>query len=139
MKLLNSTEADIEQLTEWIKADPYHEHNINPTWWLTGSGLLSYCIQDSIGPTMYVRIDAENGLMRIHTQFAPESEVSKLRVVKCLIKALPVMEFHGRKMGMTGFVYKSTSESLIEFMQKKFGFTPTGSDDDYWRPFEVQN
>lgn len=137
MKLTESTQQDIEQLTEWIKADPYHRDCLEPLWWLTGQGLLSYCIQDSKGPTMYVRLDEENGLMRLHCQFGPELEVSRIRVVKSLLWAVPKMTEFGKQEKLTGFIYKSTSSSLISFMQIKFGFTPVGSNDDYWMPFEV--
>lgn len=137
MKLTHSTEQDIEQLTEWIKADPYHRDCLNPHWWLTGNGLLSYCIQDSKGPTMYVRIDKENDLMRIHCQFAPETDVSKHRVIKSLLWALPKMEDYAKQEQLKGFIYKSVSPLLIQFMQVRFGFTPVGSNDDYWVPFEV--
>lgn len=138
MKFSESTPNDIEQLTEWIKHDPYHKDCLIPEWWLTGDGLLSYCIQDSQGPTMYVRIDKENDLMRLHCQFAPETEVSKSRVVKSLLWALPRMEVFAKQQQLKGFVYKSTSPSLIQFMQIRFGFTPIGSDNDYWKPFEEQ-
>lgn len=137
MKLDTSNQNDIYQLTEWIQNDPYHRDYLNPAWWLTGNGLLSYVIVDSKGPTMFVRTDAENGLLRIHTQFAPVSEVSKLRVIKSIIFALPGMKAVALQNKLTGFIYKSTSPDLIKFMQVKFNFTPTGADDDYQLPFEV--
>src|SRR6266850_3406080 len=117
MKLTPSTKQDIEQLTEWIKADPYHKDCQDPLWWLTGNGLLSYCIQDSKGLTMYVRLDAENGSMRLHCQFAPVSEVSKIRVIKSLLWALPKMRQVAEQNNLHSFVYRSTSLDLITFMQ----------------------
>lgn len=134
MKLVESTEIDIEQLTRWINIDPYHRNYVNPLWWLTGNGILSYRIEDLIGITMYVRIDSEDKLMRLHTQFGPESEVSKIRVVKSLLWALPKMEYAGNRLGFTGFIFKSISPMLIQFM-KNLGFTPCGND-DYSKPFE---
>lgn len=136
MKLSESLPSDIEQLTEWIKHDPYHKDYLNPYWWITGNGLLSYVIQDSKGPTMYVRVDKDNDLLRIHTQFAPETEVSKLRVIRSIIFAIPMMTALAKQHDLKGLVYQSTSPSLIEFMQVKFHFTPTGTD-DYVLPFEV--
>lgn len=137
MKFTESTESDIEQLSEWIKADPYHKDCLNPYWWLTGNGgLLSYCLQDNRGPTMYVRLDKENDLLRLHTQFSPESEVSKLRVVKSLLWALPKMEVIAHENNLKGFIYKSVSPSLIDFMKKKFGFVSADSDNDYQMMFE---
>jgi hypothetical protein len=136
MKFTNTTQADTEQLTEWIQADPYHKDCLNPQWWFTGNGLLSYCLQDSKGPTMYVRLDKDEELLRLHTQFAPDNQVSKLRVVKSLMYALPRMEQFAKSKDLKGYVYRSTSQSLIDFMQIKFGFTPVGANDDYWLPFE---
>lgn len=124
-----STQNDIDQLSEWIKVDPYHKNSLDPLWWLTGNGFLSYCLQDSKGPTMYVRLDRDNDLMRLHTQFAPESEVSKLRVVKSLLWALPKMETLARHEDLKGFVFKSTNPSLIDFMFRKFSFVSIGNDD----------
>lgn len=137
MKFTESIESDIEQLSLWIQNDPYHMDCLNPYWWLTGQGLLSYCLQDAKGPTMYVRLDVEDNLLRLHTQFAPESEVSKLRVVKSLLWALPKMQQIACENNLKGFIYKSSSESLIKFMKNKFGFIPAGSD-DYQMLFEVE-
>lgn len=131
MNITESTEQDIQQLTEWIQNDPYHKDCLNPTWWLTGNGLLSYCLTDSKGPTMFVRTDQENELLRLHVQFAPESEVSKLRTIKSMTWAMPVMEYFAKQNKLKGMIYKSVSPSLISFMQIKFGFTPLGHDDDY--------
>jgi len=129
MKFTPSTEQDVPQLQEWIQHDAYHKDCLNPSWWFTGQGLLSYCIQDDKGPTMYVRIDKENDLMRLHTQFAPDSEVSKRRVIKSLVWAVPLMEHLGKQENLKGFIFKSTSPLLIDFMRRKFGFQPVGNDD----------
>jgi hypothetical protein len=138
MRFTDTIVSDTEQLTQWISADPYHRDCMNPSWWFTGAehALTCFCLQDSIGPTMFVRLDKDNDLLRLHTQFGPESEVSKIRVVKAIIKTLPVLEKYGKGLGLKGFVVKSTSESLINFLQIKFGFTPVDND-DYWMSFEV--
>jgi hypothetical protein len=135
MLLVASTERDIDELLEWIIQDPHHRDHVDPFFWLTGNGILSYKIVDSLGTTMYVRLEEDNKLMRIHTQFGPEEQVSKIRVIKSLLWALPKMELVGRKFDLEGFVFKSTSSSLIKFMTYKFGFTPMGND-DYSKPFE---
>lgn len=129
MKLTETTMNDIEQLSEWIKADPYHKDCLDPYWWLTGQGLLTFCLQDSQGPTMFVRLDADGDLLRLHCQFAPLSEVSKHRVVKTLMWAIPKMELIAAANSLNGFVYKSTSSTLIDFMRIKFSFVPAGNDD----------
>jgi hypothetical protein len=137
MKFISSTERDIEQLSGWIQNDPYHKDCLNPLWWLTGQGFLAYCVWDDRGPTMYVRIDKEGDLMRLHCQFSPELEVSKRRVIRSLTWALPKMQILGEQHQMKGFVFRSVSPTLIAFMQKKFGFVFVGRD-DYKMLFEEQ-
>jgi hypothetical protein len=129
MKFLPSTEQDIKQLSEWIQTDPYHKDCLDPFWWLTGNGFLSFCAQDDKGPTMYVRIDKENGLMRLHCQFGPETEVSKKRVIKTFTWGLPQMQPLGIVNGMIGFIFKSKSLLLIQYMERQFGFQAVGNDD----------
>jgi hypothetical protein len=136
MKFLESTENDIEQLSEWIQNDPYHRDCLDPHWWLTGQGFLSFCVQDSKGPTMYVRLDKDGELLRLHIQFAPESEVSKLRVIKSILWGLPKIELMARAYNLKGFIFKSNSLSLINFMKNKFGFISVNSD-DYQMLFEA--
>jgi hypothetical protein len=137
MKFTPSTEQDTEQLSEWILADidPPHR-SVSPSWWLTGNGVLSYCLHDTKGPTMYVRLDKDKDMMRLHCQFAPVSEVSRLRVARSLLFALPRMREIAKKSNLKGFVYKSTHPDLISFMQTCFSFVPNG-DDDYKLMFEV--
>lgn len=135
MQFTPSTSDDIEQLTEWIAHDPYHKDCLDPFWWLTGQGVLSYCLQDGQGPTMYVRIDQDNFALRIHTQFAPLAEVSKLRVVRSLMWALPRMKTVAVMNGCNTYVFNSTSPDLIGFMEKKFKFKSVGNG-DYSAPIE---
>jgi hypothetical protein len=137
MKLHESVESDIEQLSSWIIADPYHQDCLNPRWWLTGQGILSYRIEDSKGVTMYARLDSDGEFIRLHCQFAPESEVSKLRVIKSILWAIPRMEQFARSKKAKALIFNSVSPSLIEFMKTKFGFTSIG-DNDYLMPLEVK-
>lgn len=137
MKFTPSTEQDIERLSDWIMRDPYHKNCLDPIWWLTGQGLLSYRIEDYKGVTMYARFDEDNQLLRLHCQFAPESEVSKLRVIKSIMWAIPRMEQFARQNNTRGLIYKSVNPNLIEFMKAKFGFV-SSSDDDYVKLFETQ-
>ena len=132
-----STESDVSQIVEWTAHDPYHKHQGQPEWWLTGNGLLAFCLQDSKGPLTFVRLDEEGEYVRIHTQFAPESVVSKRRLVvgmcECLKKLIPLY-----KETKKGMIFNSINPSLIAFMDKYFGFKSVGSD-DYRLDFEVQN
>lgn len=131
MKLVPSSEDDIERLSRWIKYDPYHKDCLDPNWWLTGAGLLSFCFHDDEGPVAYVRLDAKNedGFIRLHTQFAPRDEVSKVRLVEAMLRFIPILQYMCRKQGGNGIIFQSVSLSLIEFMKNKFGFQPAGGDD----------
>jgi len=139
MRFIPSTEQDIEQLSEWIKTDIDLPHrSVNPLWWLTGNGVLSYCLQDFKGPTMYVRLDKDKDMMRLHCQFAPASEVNRTRVARSLLFALPKMREIAKKNNLKGFVYKSTNPELINFMKVCFNFSPAPiGENDYQLLFEV--
>jgi hypothetical protein len=137
MKFETSTEQDIEQLTRWIENDPYHKDCLDPRWWLTGNGsLLSFRFDDSEGAVCYVRLDSDGHFCGLHTQFAPEQEVSKSRLVRSMLEAIPVIAEYAKQHGLEGIMFESTSITLIEFMKKIFGFQPAGGNDFVLR-FEV--
>jgi hypothetical protein len=129
-----STVDDLEQLTEWIAYDPYHFHQGQPEWWLTGNGLLAFCLMDDRGPLTYVRLDDEGEYIRIHTQFAPESVVSKRRLVVGMLQAINTL-IEVYKSTAKGLVFNSVSPGLIAFMGR-LGFIAVGND-DYRLDFEV--
>lgn len=131
-----STLIDLEQLTEWISHDPYHFHLGQPEWWLTGAegSLLSFCLMDGKGPVAYVRLD-EGDDIRIHTQFAPETVVSKRRLVVGMIQAVRALIGLYKDTSARGLVFNSINPSLIAFMDKHLGFKSVGND-DYRLDFE---
>ena len=134
-----STAADIDQITEWAAADPWH-HVVNPGWWLTGAegSFLAFCLMDSKGPVAYVRLEVDDGYVRIHTKFAPESVVSKRRLVVGMIEAVKkLIEFY-KQSNAKGLVFQSVSPNLIAFMDKYLGFKQVGND-DYRLEFEGKN
>lgn len=136
MKLEPSTEKDVQQLSRWITADPYHKDCLDPVWWLTGSGLLTFCLQDDKGPVCYVRLDEENEvLIRLHTQFGPREEVSKLRLIKGMLYCFPMVRIFCNHR-YSSIVFNSVSPLLIDFMERKYGFQPVGGN-DYVLPFKV--
>jgi hypothetical protein len=128
---------DQSQISEWTKTDPYHFHQLDysgPGWWLTGSGLLAFTLLDERGPLCYVRLDEEDGRIRIHTQFAPEAVVSKRRLLVGMIQCVTkLIELY--RPTHNGMVFNSVSPSLIAFMGKRFGFMSVGND-DYRLDFE---
>src|SRR5277367_1967169 len=115
INLSSSSQADVEQISEWAEHDPYHFHQGQPEWWLTNApgSVLAFCLMDERGPLTYVRLDMEGKHVRIHTQFAPESVVSKRRLIvgmiQCMVKLIEVaMAYHAE-----GMIFNSVSPSLI--------------------------
>jgi hypothetical protein len=133
IKLIPSTQEDIDQLTRWIQNDPYHKDCLDPIWWLTGvpGSLLSFRLDDDTGSICYVRLDPKDlfGAIRLHTQFAPRGDVQKLRLVKAMIKCVPIVLDYSKQQQANLVVFQSTSKLLIDFMKRKFGFEPAGGSD----------
>ena len=84
-----------------------------------------------------MRLDAEGEMLRLATQFGPESEVSKKRLVVGLLSmGIPAIVKFGKDQGFKGIVFESTSESLVAFMSRQ-GFKHV-NDNDYALVFEAQ-
>lgn len=128
-----TVEADLEKIREWIAADPWHKND--PTWkpegLLTGNGALAFCVSDEEGPLCYVRLDTEDGMLRLATQFGPEEQVSKKRLIVGLLSTgIPAIVEFGKSKGYKGIVFESVSESLIVFMNR-LGFFKVARENDY--------
>ena len=138
MKFESSTEQDIEQLQRWIDIDLYHKNLFVPTWWLTGApgSLLSFRLDDSKGTVCYVRVNKYEHYCRLYIQFAPEQEVSKVRLVKALLKMIPMIAEYCKKQDVEGVIFESVSPTLIAFGKKVFGFQPVGGN-DYMLQFQA--
>lgn len=121
---------DIPQIAEWASYDPYHFMQTTPEFWLTGAegSLLTFCLTDEKGPLCYVRIDPESGFARVHIQFAPESVVSKRRLVVGLLMGLGVMKGSLPDAGMKGMIFNTINPALANFFIKQ-GFKSVGNDD----------
>lgn len=135
-----TTLFDVPQIDEWIKLDPYHHEQGRPEWWLGRGALVAFCVSDNVGPLTFCRLDAEDGYVRIHTQFAPEEEVSKARLIAGFDEAMPQLIALHQDKGLwspvwKGMIFKSINPSLIAFMDKRYGFKSVG-DDDYRLDFE---
>jgi hypothetical protein len=129
-----TTQEDIPHIAGWIKADPWHKDEIrnDPEFLMTGKGLLVFCLCDDKGPVCYVRLDREGDMARVATQFGPESEVSKRRVVLGLAKAmLPAIKHFATVNGLKGLIYESENPLLISFCEKQ-GFFAVSHNDYAW-------
>jgi hypothetical protein len=136
IKFTPTTLDDRSQILRWATNDPYHSSKIaytGPGWWVMGSDCLTaFCVEDDGGPVMYMRLDDEDNLIRFHTQFAPEDEVDKHRVIEAIKQGLPALELLAKQRGASGLIFESTSPNLIRFMSKA-GFINADRDckDDY--------
>jgi hypothetical protein len=137
--LLVTTKDDLPKINEWIAADPWHREDKNNTaeFLLTGNGELAFKVTDDIGSLCFVRLDKEGERLRLATQFGPESEVSKKRLIVGLLKeGIPgiICFATGVQPAYKGIVFESVNESLIEFMGKQGFFHDKA--DDYVLTFE---
>ena len=122
--------TDLDQIREWIAEDVDHQNRMSADWWLTGQDCLAaFCVNDDKGPTMYIRLDAEGDLARIHIQFGPESEVSRMRTAKSLLRIFPCITTLMQNQHFKGIVFKSTNVKLIKFFDR-LGFKHL-KDNDY--------
>lgn len=116
-------EEDLVRIASWTMRDFSKSRDVSFDFWLTGRGLLSGRINDSMGPTMYFCFKEDDGVARLHTLFAPEEEVSKLRIARVLIKAFPVLAKEIKSLGFKSIVFESINSPLIKFMSR-LGFRP---------------
>lgn len=125
---------DIPQIQRWIDADDDHREKMDGKWWLQGS-VLNCCAEDKAGPVMYLRIDRESDRVRLHIQFAPTNEVSRIRVAGAFIDGLPRMLSTMKGMGFRELVFESCSKPLVAFMSR-FGFRAI-SEREFVRPLTI--
>ena len=139
IKITDTTPQDVEQIQEWLDADPWHRDEVrnDPNFMVTGQGLQSFCVQDEKGPVFFIRFDAEGELVRVAIQFPPESLVSRQRIALGLkYGAVSAVKIFGTKHGFKGAVFESVNPELIAFMNR-FGFESAGNN-DYVLRFEGQ-
>lgn len=127
IKFIPSTTEDAPQIQQWTDADVYHNGQHSPDWWITGNGLLSFCLCDDAGSVLYIRLD-EGEYVRISAQFAPADIVGKRRLVRAILQLLPKLVEVAKSNGSKGLIFSSESPTLIGFM-KKAGYQDTGDGD----------
>jgi hypothetical protein len=129
IKFIPSVKEDIDQIREWTEADPFHQNQKQPEWWLTGSeAYVCACVQDEVGPVVYIKVE-EAEQFRLHCQFAPRSEVSRRRLLSAMNEGLPPLLMHLLSK-QKSIVFNSSNPSLIRFMVSK-GFQYTESVGEY--------
>jgi hypothetical protein len=124
IKFIPTVEGDVDQIREWTAADPWHQNQKQPEWWLTGSeAYVCACVQDEKGPVVYLKVEEEETQFRLHCQFGPRSEVSRLRLLLAMRDGLPPLVMHLLSKGKD-VVFNSSNPSLVRFMWS-MGFKPT--------------
>lgn len=121
LKYRRTSEADRQQIADWIAADPDHRDRGNPDFWLpdpTGEGDC-FAMQDAEGTIFYVR--AEN-VVRLHIQFAPPSE--KRRLAPAIDEFTKLMAKGAKAKKYAQLIFESTVLPLTRFLTKR-GFRPS--------------
>lgn len=134
-----TTTDDFDQISSAINADPWHQGQ-NPEFWLTGAAgsLLSFTLLDDAGTVFFVRCDEpQNGVVRLHVQFRPEREVPKGRLVRAMLRTMPVL-FRHLATKADALIFESTSPDLIKFFQRH-GFWNIPTTNDFVLLFEDEN
>lgn len=136
LKFIPSVSTDVDQIRDWAAADPWHNQQKQPEWWLTGTDChIAFCAQDDVGPVVYVKVEREGDWYRLHCQFGPREEVSRERLLETMNIGFPVLFKLLRQDGGAGVVFESQSRSLIAFLSV-YGFKSRGAG-DYELKFEV--
>jgi hypothetical protein len=131
MKFSPTEITDIYQLMEWGVPESQVED------WLSGNAdLLSFCLQDEVGPLLFCRYHHEGDLARMYTIFGPEPEVSKKRIAIGMTKGLPVVYDFMKKKGIKGIIYTTPNEALVKWMSEHQGFSAMEDGVDQVKYFE---
>jgi hypothetical protein len=130
VKFTPTNPEDMPQIAEWISADPFHANQFEAIDWLTGQGEITFTVQDEIGPVMYVRFDKEGRLLRLRTQFMPESPTSKERTGKAIFGAMQLfLPTAAERYDADGIVFETENPELALYMSHVLKFEPAGGKD----------
>lgn len=133
IRLTETTEQDIPQIAEWLSADSWHRDDPrnDPRLMTTGNGVLAFCVQDDIGPVVYLKLVEVGDTLRVAAQFAPREIVSKRRLVEGLIRVgFPIMKGYAQGWGSKGLVFTSKNPSLLRFCSRN-GFEKVEGTNDF--------
>jgi len=127
-----STEADIDQIKDWLALDDSKPEGLPAEYWLTGSnGILVCRVSDDEGVVLYLRCEMEDDLIRFHALFIP-GDTNRKRIAVLLTNAFPQFFQHMvTEYCAEGMVMMTGSEDLARFMTTKFGFERVEGTNDY--------
>jgi hypothetical protein len=139
-KLLPVTAEDFPKLIEWIREDIDETHHaMVPEFWQTGADcFLNLKVADAEGDVFFVRFDREQDGLRMSTQFAPPTVVSKKRVTEAILGTLPAFIERVKQDGIQFIVFETTFPHLAGFMQINLRFRLVEGTNDYKLNFAVK-
>jgi hypothetical protein len=109
------TESDRSQIEQWISVDADHRGRCNADFWLKPeTGVKLFAIEDALGPIFYVRGES---LLRLHIQFAPESE--RRRTARAVDEFTGLIAAGAKKNNYKQLIFESVVEPLIAFLSKR--------------------
>lgn len=119
IKIRGHNSNDAFLLEKWLASDPEHSKTSDLSRWIPPAvphkGVKYLAVEDDIGVVGYLVLE---NVLRIHVQFAPESETDRIRVAMeefmPRIKAASSAEYKE-------IIFESVSAGLVWFL-RKFGF-----------------
>lgn len=129
--VFEDTVTTIRRLAEWMKTDPFHqEQEVDPWYRKDGTFLVACWVYDDVGPVMFLRADAEGEYVRLHIQFGPVEQISRLRQARAIMKGWPSFVDTVTVPGVKGIIFNSINPSLVTFM-KGMGFEDSKDANEY--------
>lgn len=124
-----ATIAELDTAQAWTEADPDHCSTTRGDFWLVQSDLInSFYLRDTFGLVFFIRLDSKPGSeMEIHIQFSPDqSPDMRVRTMNALSQGWRWLEKRLRGMGVKTVYFRSKSQRLIYFCERRLGFTWDG-------------
>lgn len=117
------TEADKQQVTQWLQADEHHQ-SANPALFTdTVAGRAPFVLEHNGTPLFYVSIE---NVARVHIQFQPGANT--LSNAKALIAGFKWLCNNLANRGYWEVIFDSKFAPLIRFCQSVLGFTKCSED-----------
>jgi len=114
------SEADRDEVSRWIEADPGHAGKMTADFFLHSGQFHSlFAANDDDGTVMYLRCEAEGKKMRVHIQFGPDRK----RIMRVFREGFPQVCEDAKVRGFLSIVFDSSSPALVKWMLIEFHFT----------------
>lgn len=115
-------------IQEWIDKDEDHSAKGMKSSFFAEPDKVSFCITDSLGPVMFVKLDPEPPAVRVHIQFPPTGSG---RIAKALALNFGDVRRELARLGATKLIFDSVSPRLTRFCERLWGFKRVGTTNDW--------